>query len=313
MKNSLFILLVLFILSCKKENITTPISKPEASFIYTGGACTAPCAVLFENKSTNAKSFFWEFGDGSTSIEKDPTKNYLTGGTYVVKLTASNEAGESSTTRSILIQKSVQSQLPKANFSFTGGNCNAPCAVTFTNSSADATEYSWDFGDGGTSKELNPTYTYKTAGTYTVGLTAKNAAGSNSTSKTVTIASQITKLIIKNVKLTSAPLGGFDVFNGPDIYFNIVDKNNVAYTNGRSSYFSDVENASFPLNWTLTTPFTWDIINPIYFDFWDWDTPDADDYMGVAGFSPSSLVATQPKEIVISQNNFSIFLTVDWQ
>lgn len=46
--------------------------------------------------------------------------------------------------------------------------------ATFTNSSAGASSYSWDFGDGNTSTATNPTNNYQVAGTYTVTLTAIN-------------------------------------------------------------------------------------------------------------------------------------------
>jgi len=49
--------------------------------------------------------------------------------------------------------------------------------ATFTNTSANATDYSWDFGDGGMSADENPVYTYATEGTYTVTLTATDAMG----------------------------------------------------------------------------------------------------------------------------------------
>ncbi len=60
--------------------------------------------------------------------------------------------------------------------------------VQFSNISTNATIYAWDFGDGNTSTEANPTHTYATAGNYTVELTASNAAGSTSISRDVSVA-----------------------------------------------------------------------------------------------------------------------------
>lgn len=51
--------------------------------------------------------------------------------------------------------------------------------VTFTNYSQNASAYSWDFGDGNTSTEKDPVHLYADAGTYTVKLTASNAAGTS--------------------------------------------------------------------------------------------------------------------------------------
>lgn len=61
--------------------------------------------------------------------------------------------------------------------------------VAFTNSSTDAFIYKWNFGDGtDQSATKNPIHTYTKAGTYTVDLTSVGAAGSNQTSKTITVA-----------------------------------------------------------------------------------------------------------------------------
>lgn len=60
--------------------------------------------------------------------------------------------------------------------------------VTFTNYSQNATSYTWNFGDGGTSTEENPVYTYSNAGTYEVKLTASNSEGKSADfSATITI------------------------------------------------------------------------------------------------------------------------------
>lgn len=50
----------------------------------------APLTVQFYDLSTNATSWAWDFGDGGTSTEQDPIHTYTTGGTFTVKLTASN-------------------------------------------------------------------------------------------------------------------------------------------------------------------------------------------------------------------------------
>ncbi|MEI6412077.1 MAG: PKD domain-containing protein, partial [Bacteroidota bacterium] len=55
----------------------------------------------------------------------------------------------------------------------------------FSNTSTNADQYTWDFGDGSFSSEVNPVHTYLSAGTYTVKLTTTNACGSTATSKTV--------------------------------------------------------------------------------------------------------------------------------
>jgi PKD repeat protein len=73
---------------------------------------------------------------------------------------------------------------PVANF--YDGTSVSNLMATFTNTSTDATSYTWDFGDGSTSTDANPaahTYAYK--GQYLVSLTATSTAGSNTTTKEI--------------------------------------------------------------------------------------------------------------------------------
>lgn len=68
-----------------------------------------------------------------------------------------------------------------AGFNFTTGtSCNLPQAVSFTNSSSNATSYVWNFGDGTTSTDANPVHPYTADGSYTVELYATNACGVDS-------------------------------------------------------------------------------------------------------------------------------------
>ena len=73
---------------------------------------------------------------------------------------------------------------PSAEFRGTPTTGDAPLAVNFTDDSTGSpTGWSWDFGDGSTSTEQNPAHTYSSPGTYTVKLTARNAAGENTATK----------------------------------------------------------------------------------------------------------------------------------
>jgi PKD repeat protein len=73
-----------------------------------------------------------------------------------------------------------------ADFTYAGAG-NAPCKVTFTNTSSGALTYSWTFGDGGTSMETNPDHTFANPGTYNVKLVATNGTSSKEKVKQVVI------------------------------------------------------------------------------------------------------------------------------
>jgi PKD repeat protein len=77
--------------------------------------------------------------------------------------------------------------VPVANFTSAVDAAN-PLKVNFTNSSTNATTYSWDFGDGSAaSTEANPSHTYEEGGDYTVTLTAVSAGGMNSKTAEVSV------------------------------------------------------------------------------------------------------------------------------
>ena len=101
-------------------------------------------------------------------------------------------------------------QAPTAAFSASPTSGAAPLAVSFTDQSTGApTSWSWTFGDGGTSTSQNPSHTYTTAGTYTVSLTASNANGSNTLTRTglITVGSPPPAGAYSGTVTADAPVG----------------------------------------------------------------------------------------------------------
>ncbi len=82
--------------SCKKDSDDPEVKDPIASFQYEISAANF-LEVAFTNFSQNATSYSWDFGDGNTSTETDPTHVYDAVGSYDVVLTAKNDAGVSKT------------------------------------------------------------------------------------------------------------------------------------------------------------------------------------------------------------------------
>ena len=80
-----------------------PGNMPTASFDYAIDGLT----VHFNNTSTFSDSFLWDFGDGSTSSETSPSHTYAEDGFYDVSLTASNDLGDRTTIKSVLVSGTV--------------------------------------------------------------------------------------------------------------------------------------------------------------------------------------------------------------
>ena len=156
---------------------------PVANFSGTPTSGAAPLAVSFTDSSTNTPtSWSWNFGDSNTSTAHNPSHTYTSTGTYTVALTATNSYGQNTNTKNNYIGVGNP---PVANFSGTPTSGAAPLAVTFTDSSTNSpTAWSWTFGDSAISTVQNPSHSYTGGGTYTVALTATNAYGQNTNTKT---------------------------------------------------------------------------------------------------------------------------------
>ncbi len=85
---------------------------------------------------------------------------------------------------------------PTANFNYNVAEEIAPSGVAFDNQSEKATDYEWDFGDGCTSKEASPNYTYTSGGNYTVKLTAKKGKKEEIITKNISIGSPKTATVL---------------------------------------------------------------------------------------------------------------------
>lgn len=164
------------------EQTITVVTPPTAAFNTSNSTGCAPLTVQFNNaSSSNATSFLWDFpgGNPATSTEENPSVTWNTAGVYIVTLTASNAAGNSTSTATITVLAA-----PVAGFSYQLAGFSA----SFTNTSSNGTSYSWDFGDGSDpSTAVNPSHTYGQAGSYTVTLSATNECGTVTTTQVVSI------------------------------------------------------------------------------------------------------------------------------
>jgi PKD repeat protein len=126
--------------------------------------------VQFEDYSfPTPETWFWEFGDGTTSNEPNPIYTYAEAGSYEVCLTITNEEFECEDTRcfEIFVDSSGFAECQAIFWYYQSSDLT----VEFLNFSfPSAAEWSWDFGDGNTSAELNPIHQYAEAGAYPVTL-----------------------------------------------------------------------------------------------------------------------------------------------
>jgi PKD repeat protein len=144
-----------------------------ASFNVAGNSGCIPFTVQFNNTSTGAQSYYWDFGNGNFSTSANPVNVYLNPGSYSVKLVA---YGPGNTVDSVIFPNYINTVNPPA-IGFTA-NITTACedinVITFTNQSQSFDSCVWDFGDGVTSSVINPVHTYTQPGIYTVTLICYN-------------------------------------------------------------------------------------------------------------------------------------------
>jgi PKD repeat protein len=96
-----------------------------------------------------------------------------------------DESNDDSTAKS---EVSAAANPPSASFTYSPSNPTTGEAVQFNDTSTGGpTSWAWDFGDGGSSTEQNPSYTFASAGTFTVSLTVANAGGSDTATQDVSV------------------------------------------------------------------------------------------------------------------------------
>lgn len=163
----------------KTNYITATYAAPNADFEGTPLAGDAPLTVAFTDLSVDSvNTWLWDFGDGGSSSDQNPSHEYVNPGDYSVTLTVTGPGGSDTLVKTNYITATYPE--PTSDFEGTPTIGNAPLEVTFTDLSVDSVDsWVWDFGDGGTSNLQNPVYTYVDAGTYDVSLTVSGPGGSD--------------------------------------------------------------------------------------------------------------------------------------
>ena len=174
---------------------------PTANFGVEVDTGCAPLFVSFNNVTLgSATEFYWDFGNGSTSTDSLPEVQEFAADTtltnYQIMLIATNNCGQDTAYQ----QLTVEPEDVSAFFNASNTIGCPPFSVDFTSFATFGTNISWDFGDGNTISEDNPTFTFAETGDYTVTQYVSNICGSDS------ISMQITVLPVPTVDFTIPPI-----------------------------------------------------------------------------------------------------------
>jgi len=145
-----------------------------------------PLSVNFTDASPGEPAtWLWDFGDGATSTEQNPTHIYESPGSYTVTLTATVTDGGSDTrsTENMIVVKDVAAAMTLSKL--VGAS---PTRIACTDVSTGAPiAWQWDFGDGATSDEQHPEHIYSEPGTYTITLTVSGEVDTSVVTKSVRV------------------------------------------------------------------------------------------------------------------------------
>lgn len=224
-----------------KNNYITvrPLPLPSFAMDDSFSVCS-PFSVNFTNTSTGATSYFWTFGDGTSSVVPSPTNVYITPAYYKVKLLAINSYSCTDTA-----VKYVNLFGYSGAFTYTPTHGCKPLTATFTATVSAIASAVWDFSDGVTtspSLSTSATHVYSTTGMFIPKLILTDSAGCTNFS----VASDTIKVDDISANFTTVPDPGC--------------VNTLLTFNDTSSHYAPITSRL----WTLAPGFTSTSATPTY-------------------------------------------------
>ncbi|MFA6403925.1 MAG: PKD domain-containing protein [Salinivirgaceae bacterium] len=151
-----------------KNNLITAQPIPAVAFAASPNvSCLLEQEVTFANSTVGIEpmSFIWDFGVGTTGVERNPKHVYSGYGQYSVKLVATNNIGcKDSLNKTNLIQLQKFTTDIEINPDILCRNQN----LNITNNTLGSTTSLWDFGDGTSSNSFSPIKSYSQSGRFTI-------------------------------------------------------------------------------------------------------------------------------------------------
>jgi len=150
-----------------EEKVIVKLAEPHSDFSLSTTSACEPAVIAFFNTSENCDMYHWDFGNGETSSQKNPTFVFRTAGKFNVTLTVTSGRFSDSQTKTITVYAK-----PNADFEISGKSKNLfkDDEIQFKNNSTNYAKCIWNFGDHNTSAFTDPSHIYNTEGIYKVSL-----------------------------------------------------------------------------------------------------------------------------------------------
>ncbi len=140
------------------------VKEPVALFVTDADSGCQPFDINITNSTVGKADFEWDFGDGTTSTLFNPRHIYQNAGNYEITLTAKGDLKTD-----VYKKKITVIAPPKIDITIMQDTLYLPQAsLLLINNSDEGAKYFWDFGNGDTSTERVPTYTYPAEGVFDI-------------------------------------------------------------------------------------------------------------------------------------------------
>ena len=195
---------------------TITVGGPAGTFQYSAGYVCYPSSAFFQASATNANSYFWQFGDGTsqTTTTSSTFHQYANPGAYIPSVTLQNTGG-----CNVLLPGTVPVRVDKIDggFSYNQLQVCGSTTINFADTSHaffGTATVKWNYGDSQTGVGALTTHTYNTSGTYIVEMVVIGNSGCTDTTRkqlmvfvkskpTVSIIAPATKCALQNVLFTA--------------------------------------------------------------------------------------------------------------
>ena len=193
--------------------------------------------------SPTSQVIYWsyDFGDGNSSTMPNTSNTYASNGTYLVCLTIATSDGCVSTYCDSVVVDCIQGSSCDAMFYYQNDSSCTYYFFDYSSASTGIVEWDWSFGDGGTSTDQHPVYTYSANGWYNVCLTMTSADSCTNTycdSVYVNCIAGLTSESLDNYTISPNPANdhlNITIENASEARYEIVGLNGAVYKTGRLS------------------------------------------------------------------------------
>ncbi|HEX2021885.1 MAG TPA: PKD domain-containing protein, partial [Candidatus Thermoplasmatota archaeon] len=172
-------------------------AEPIPDFDFWPAVVTTDTIVTFNDGSEDPDgavvSWAWDFGDGTTSDDRNPSHSFSASGPATVRLTVVDDRGASASVSKVV---DVRNTPPMARFNYSPNDVQTLVPVLFQDDSADKdgtiVSRAWNFGDGTTASGPSVEHSFARPGVFTVSLTVTDNAGdSDTTTATILVRNRL--------------------------------------------------------------------------------------------------------------------------